>query len=690
MASEVEKKIQGLCTAKDMRESTQVIMKPYANWEEYLTPAPLSIAIMGELVNISSKTDFSINKNPPKGGFEYIKYPESFRACLMQVCNSGWWAFNEAHKSMDQIRLHTLTVPDYMKNAVKILFQRSDAVIQAHLPDELENIQEISDDCLKLAKAAEDRFAKVILLVQELLEACMNAEHCYEVDLKKIKSELEEAKMKEQSSKEFKEKCEKAMKRLETELEEAQNNYKEAMDSLPSGWGIIGMDFVGGLAGSVTGLLNGLTSIVTSPMQQARRAAENLKDAYHYRRGEGDSADEIEEMVIYCRSGELLDCVDCIGKYMEENTIDWKKLYDQQDKRTKTAFAEDQLKRIQNTLKASPDCTPKLKALLICETGINICLQLAELAPEGKCSTETTAEIISKWQELRTSALAFDSKSKCATKSPCMTPKPPMMDNVTNSASGEPSAGQRATENARFRIEQTREQLNKTREQYDKCVDKMEGNEKELTNVLITMRKCEVKDIDFSTTIEMLIKGMDAMGKVKAQWEKMVQFFQMVSSIVKVPLYKSLNKFVTRSKNTQELPYNDRLFSKDVIYNQAFQASNIAGLVHMISETYTQVSNQYLMDRVSSLSKLMAMDKEKPEFEFELNQLRLGCDMAQRGILDVVRKNKKTFERNADAKLKRIEGELLAILPASTPKETRAIQEAVQTGFAEDTMAAYY
>ncbi|CAF96630.1 unnamed protein product [Tetraodon nigroviridis] len=75
---------------------------------------------MGELVFISSE-DFSINKNPPEGGFKYITYPTSFRACLMQVCCSAWQAFNEAHKNMDQIRIHTAAVPDYMKSAVNIL-----------------------------------------------------------------------------------------------------------------------------------------------------------------------------------------------------------------------------------------------------------------------------------------------------------------------------------------------------------------------------------------------------------------------------------------------------------------------------------------------------------------------------------------------------------------------------------------
>ncbi|XP_030641441.1 uncharacterized protein LOC115821791 [Chanos chanos] len=692
MASEIVKKTQSITTAQDMRESTQLIMKPYANWEEYLTPAPLSIAIMGELVFISSKTDFSINKNPPKGGYKYIKYPESFRACLMQVCNSGWWAFNEAHKSMDQIRLHTSTVPDYMKTAVQILFHDDDEVVQAHLPDQLENIRVIADDCVELACAAEEKFADVINIIQELLEASVNAEHFYGEELEEIKEKMEEAKMREDASREANERSAKAMKTMERELGEAQENYKKAMDSLPSGWGMIGMDLVGGLTESITGLVNGITSIVTQPVAQMCKASTKVKDTYDYIRGKDDEADEVDKINIYSKSGEILKSTELIGHYIQEGNIDWKKLYDQKKKYTNTDFAANQFKRIKNSLDKYPDCEPKLEAVLLCEDGFDICLKLAKYAPEGNCEMEKEEEIISYWEELIKSARAFDSKSKSVTKSPSMTPKPPMMYQQGNKSegSGKKSAGERASANAHFRIEQTRAQLDKTREMYEKCVENMEKNQKELTDILVTMRNCQIKEIDFKTTIEMLVKGMDAMGRVKEQWEKMVRFFQMVSHIVKVSLSKTLKNFVTTSEKTQKLSYNAKLFSKDLLYNQAFQASNIASLVHMISDTYTEVSNKYLMDRVSSLGKLMAMDKSKPEFELERLQLQKGCDEAQKGILRLVIKNKKAFERSTDVRLKKIEGELLAILPAAAPEEKKAIEDAVKAGFSEEEEVNYY
>ncbi|KAL1259266.1 hypothetical protein QQF64_009843 [Cirrhinus molitorella] len=673
-----------------MRNETKLMMQPYANWEEYLTPAPLSIAILGEMVFISSTKDFSINKNPPKDGYKFIKYPDSFRACLMQVCNSGWWAFNEAHTSMDQIRLHTAQVPDYMKTSVKILFQGDDEVVKAHLPDQLDNIRVIADECLKLSDATEKRFTDVIKIIQELLEACLNAEHFYGEEMESVKKKLEESRLREQSAQETKKRTEKAVSAMEKDLDQAQESYKKALDSLPGGWEMIGMDFVGGITQSITGLLNGLTSAITHPVRNMCSATTKIADTWsHIRDPEIDVVDEINA---YSKSVEILKCVQNIQQLMnvdsEDDDIDWTNLYDQKNKLTKSEFINEQFKRISDELKKISNCPAKKQAQMLCKKGMQICNQLAKYAPVGKCDKDKSINIIQEMLNLSKSAHIYDCKSKDITNSPAISPTPPMMYKEGNK-SEYMTPSQKATENARFSIEQTRAQLNKTRETYDKCVENLENNQKELTEILNIMRTCQLKEIDFKTTIEMLIKGMDAMGRVKEQWEKMVHFFQMVSNIVKTSLSKTLKNFISTSEKTQALSYNAKLFSKDLLYTQAFQACNIASLVHMISGTYTDVSNKYLMDRVSSLGKLMVMDKSKPEFKHERQQLQTGCDNAQRGILNLVRKNKKEFDRKSTARLERIDRELLAILPAAPPRKRKRIQEVVQSGFSEKEEASY-
>ncbi|KAK9960698.1 hypothetical protein ABG768_008541 [Culter alburnus] len=693
MDSKMSKTTQSLTTGEDMRNQTKLMMQPYANWEEYLTPAPLSIAILGELVFISSSTDFSINKNPPKDGYKFIKYPDSFRACLMQVCNSGWWAFNEAHTSMDQIRLHTAEVPDYMKTAVKILFQGDDEVVEAHLPDQLENIRVIADECLRLSDATEKRFTDVISIIQELLEACVNAEHFYGEEMEAIKKKLEEGKLRQQSAEETKKRTEKAVKAMEREMDEAHESYKKALDSLPDGWNMIGMDFVGGITQSMTGLVTGLTSVIIHPVRIMCSATTMMADTWSHIRDQESVRDMVAEINVYSKSAEILNCVQIIQElmnvYSEDDDIDWTKLYDQKHKNTKTDFATEQFVRIHDDLKKIPDCPAKKHAKKLCKEGMEICKQLEKYAPDGKCDKDESKKIIHEVLELVELARVFDCKSKDITNSPAISPKLPMMQKEANKSENT-SASQKATENARFTIEQTRAQMNKTRETYEKCVENLEKNQKELTDILVTMRNCELKEIDFKTTIEMLVKGMDAMGRVKEQWEKMVHFFQMVSNIVKTSLSKTLKNFVSTSEKTQALSYNAKLFSKDLLYIQAFQACNIASLVHMISGTYTDVSNKYLMDRVSSLGKLMVMDKSKPEFEHERQALQNSCDEAQKGILRLVLKNKEEFDRKSTARLERIDRELLAILPAAPPEQIKSIQEAVQAGFSEEEEASFY
>lgn len=686
MSSAIAKSTQSLTTAEDMRNQTKLIMQPYANWEEYLTPAPLSIAILGELVFISSSTDFSINKNPPKDGYKFIKYPDSFRACLMQVCNSGWWAFNEAHTSMDQIRLHTAQVPDYMKTAVKILFQDNDEVVKAHLPDQLDNIRVIADECLKLSDATEKRFTEVINIIQELVEACVNAKHFYGEELEAIKKKIEESILRQQSAQETKKRTEKAMSAVEKELEQAHESYKAALDSLPNGWEMIGMDFVGGITGTITGVISGITSLISQPKKLISSA---ITESGSNQEGEKDMVAEIN---IYSKSAELLKCVQNIQQQMKVNTEDdeiaWTNLYDQKSKTPSTDFIAKQIVRISDNLKKIPDCPANKQAQELCKRGMEICNQLAKYAPDGKCDKDKSTQIIHEVLDLSKSAHIFDSKSKAITNTPAISPTPPMMHRAEDKSENT-SPSQRATENAIFSIEQTRAQLNSTRQTYEKFLENLEKNQKELTEILVTMRNCKLKEINFKTTIEMLFKGMDAMVRVKEQWEKMVHFFQMVSNIVKTSLSKTLTNFISTSEKTQALNYDGKLFSKDLLYTQAFQATNIASLVHMISATYTDVSTKYLMHHTSSLGKLMAMDKSKPEFEHERTLFQNGCDEAQNGILNLVLKNKLEFDRKSTARLDRIERELLAILPAVSPEKIKRIQEDVQTGFSKEEESYY-
>ncbi|XP_023655913.2 uncharacterized protein [Paramormyrops kingsleyae] len=656
------KATKSISKAQDFRDDTQLIMQPYANWEEYLVPAPVSIAILGELVFISSNVDFSIGQKPPTGGFKYIKYPDSFRACLMQVANAGWAAFNTAHTNMDQIRLHTANVPAYIKESVNILLKDDDKLVEICLPDQIEQISNISDECVKLADQAEKKFTAVIYLIQELLEACISAKKVYGDDLEAIKRKIEETNMRKDDSEKAKERAQKTLEDMNKRLDESQKTFDKAMDSLPSGWDVIGMNFVEGLTDGLLGIMSNAT----------KRMAETPKD-------KKDNDDVGAMSNVLSKAGQILKLAQTLNSFIDKQQIKWSEIYDQKEDKTKTAYLGEQYNQIKTSVETEKGCKAKDAVLSICTDAIKLCSELSKIAPDGKCDAAKTKQMIGRMQELLKQSRKLDCDNKAFTNTPAFQPEPPHQAKE----GGSKRAGEMAVENARYRIEEAKTQLEKAREMQKESLTNLEKNQKELTEILVTLRGCQVKEIDFNTTIKVLVKGLDAMGRVKEQWEKMVRFFQMISNIVKTCLSTSLTNFVKKAEHASQrkLPYDTKKYLKDVMYQQALAASNVASLVNMISGTYVEVSDKHLMDRVSSLGKLMALDPSRPDFESERRKLQDACDAAQDAIRDVVVMNKKKFDLKAKERMEKIVKELQPMLPPVSEEKMKEIKEITDSSF---------
>lgn len=82
---EVNAALRKVSTGEDMRQEMEMVVGPHANWEEFLYPVPLTILLLGDLMLVSAEQDFTLAKKQPKDGFQYIRWPDSFRASLSQV-----------------------------------------------------------------------------------------------------------------------------------------------------------------------------------------------------------------------------------------------------------------------------------------------------------------------------------------------------------------------------------------------------------------------------------------------------------------------------------------------------------------------------------------------------------------------------------------------------------------------------
>ncbi|XP_050776517.1 uncharacterized protein LOC127032921 [Gopherus flavomarginatus] len=667
--------------AKDVRKETELRMKSYANWEEFLMPAPISIAILGQLVFISAgQGDFSINKNPPKDGFKHIKYPESFRACLCQVSNQGWAAFNTAHVNMDQIRLLSKSVPGRMKVIVKILFQDMETV-NAMLPMHLKNMKAVADDCKDLAHAVEDKYSDVIYLIQELMEACLNAKKGYEDELKDIQIALQQAEIKEKVAKEAQKLAEQYHKQVKQLVYESFNQYNEAMKAIPTGWNAVGMTIVENITNGFSNIFTGFTGMFTKIANKI--IPGKMEGSAVAGPEEFDHGSMVAALNIFTKSGMLLTYTTQLKELINEHDgLNMKKIVNEKTQEVNTNWLKDSFLYTKSSIDTENKCGPKNQAQEICTSGLRICEQLEKMALSKNKGKEEEKSLVEEINRLYQKASEFDSHSKSSVGSPAFAPKPPNMAKCQQGSMG----GSSALQSAHLKVEQSREMLKSIQDEYQRSFENFKRQNDELMEIMCAMEKCKVQDVDFDRARKMLIKGLKALGRMKEPWEKMVRFFQMISSLIDSCLSRDIKEFVSSVSDVQKIEnYSSKSFVIDTIYTQAFNASNVAHLVHMISETYTEVSNNYLMDRVSSLGRLIAMEPSDPGFHSEREVLQKGCEEARQAIYDMVKEKKEEFDRSVEARVETIDRELKAVLPPLSVEEQKAIEGAVKQGMKELT-----
>ena len=678
---ELDKAIAGMNKGIDKKEEMRLMMAPYANWDTFLTPAPLSIALLGQLILISSDADFSLQDKKDSIKFEFLKYPDSFRACLVQVSNRGWDAFNKAHTSMDQIRLYSSNVDKHVKTAVKFLIAGSAEDVQSMVPDALKNIEVIADDCLELATSVEKEFVAVMKLIAELLEACTRAKGQHEEDLKaaKIAHEVAEEHMKAVQAE--KEDVVSRRNEMEKQMKEANEEFKDAIKSMPGAWNIIGKACADTMI-SATRIVGTIPSMMLGKLEklglntrssQESQVNEPTRDSDRPQHSEGALAiykivpevyGLVETLVTLAHGGEVMK-----GDKKAKHGV------------LRSMKALESIKK--NRLEEVNESRMKTKVLNLCKDAIDLSETLSK-KPQLQYSQEDIEEIHLQADMLLEEAdtLLGVSHSVLGTNALPNTSPNLAKEPVYNSDGG---LVQQALDSYRFRTETAKEMLKDSRRAYEASCDEVAKKTREVTNLLVEMKELDLKEIDMEKIRKTLVKGIQALGELREQWGKLVRFFQMLSNLVKCCLSTSLKTFVQTSRN--RFAQGDSGMSatmRDVIFEQAFQANQIAYVVNSISSVYVEVSDKHLMERITCLGKLIALDPDSNKHEIMLRreELNQGCEEAQEAIRRIALKKKREITEAFDKRIGRIESEVEALLPPISEERAEEIKEKVKSNIA--------
>ncbi|XP_046370309.2 uncharacterized protein LOC124144794 [Haliotis rufescens] len=661
----IAKAEKGLMSPKDVKEDMMLVLGPHMNWQEMLCPAPLSVCLLGQLVLVTLDKDVSlVSEHMTRDRFKHTEYPESLRTSILQVADEGWNAFNLANKNMDQIRLLTLQIPQHVKNAVKYIVNGSEKEVRNLVPDYLANIKRITDTCVVRAEEVETRFCTIMDLIGELQKACTFAEGHYSEKLLKAEKDHEVKTLRMKSLEERKQLAEEEYNELRDQFKKAQKSYQKAMNSMPSGWSMIGMDFVEGLAKCTLGVCQSVSNAITK--KAAKKESSKDKQV---------QKEEDKEALLMMELPQLSHCVKTLvtdfDQIMQGTEVDH------------LMMVEATFQDIVQALKSySGVCKQKVNDIV--DDGYQL---IRKMKTAGKQlakvqSQEKDAKLIAGRLEGRMKAL----ETFCAHAfgQSLQTPTPMMSTKEQDSSS---SASAKYSEQCRFQVEQTASSLESIREDFKSKSKSLQETNAHVTSVIEELAHINLDKVNFDEIKQLLQRGIKALGQVRTQWGKLVRFFTTISNIIKCSMDENVKNFVQGAERGAEfrLEYTMSDMMRDMIYVQASEANKLSYMVNNLAEMYVEVSEKHLMDQVASLGELLALGGENDTRAVtrKMSQLNRQAQDATVSIGLIVAQKQLEFDTKVQRRIERIQREMKAVLPPPPPEdptikqqEKKAIKEA--------------
>lgn len=585
---------------------------------------------------------------------------------------------------MDTIRLYSAKVPGQVKKVVRTLVTGSKEDVKDILPIELRKIEKNASESLELAKAVESKFENVMHLTGELLEVSSAAKGHFQNTQVELQTKREIALTKEKSVREEIERAKEEQDKLTKQVKEAKAQWEKAVDSMPSGWDLVGMQFVEGITKAFTSAAETVISAVATRGMNSSSAPSHADPNLRVDPSEKQSAKRVSKLPTQALvKAELMKVF--LAKLVEV-------LATFQDKSNggepakdikKTRLEMESLQKDWSTEQESKDDQEGLKLL---SRGLEICMEAEKELEDLNLSNDKMKKIAKRASKLKDDIFKFCTKVQTKVQTNPLYTKPPRqarnMADPAKSASS--SAANMAVESARFKIAETRGLLEKQEMLYDEGNKQLKESNRELSKVLQSLVEFSPEKIaNFDQIRETLKKGIKALASVRERWQKLVEFFQCITNIIKVCQKESLTSFVEYSKVAQERRltkgYTDTDFMRDLIYEQVSQANKTSYVVWSISNTYVEVSRNHLMSRLASLGHLIALDPEKDRATIEAKRIELleGSQEAERAIMQLVSEAQNTFHEKVGERIKQFEEEMEKVLPPEDPARIKEINDSV-------------
>ncbi|CAB4032216.1 Hypothetical predicted protein [Paramuricea clavata] len=634
MAEALEERIIATELKAEEAEMIAVVSDPNLRSYDALSQAPFIITSLGHLLLISAEKDFSLIEHTENTTFQYIKYPDSFRACLVQLSNNVWKAFDAAHHGMNRIYMKAENIDKDVKKAVHFIEEGTKKELPI-VSQYLSNIEKQSIECVEAAKSITDEFKEVANMMDELLEACAQSKGKYHDEQNKIQRKKNAALKKQEQIKKDKKELEKWYEKEGNEVAKAKLKYDESVESYPSPWKIMLFGFIDGAAGLARDVAGALIPafLLTQgmPVSSASKPAEPGSSKPKPVRAEITS----DEANAYLAASDIL-------KHAEQ--LHFKRCNQSSITSVKTSFEQmlgdlnlNAGNRVEDAVK---------KAMKLCRNGAQISKEL------GEAENETTKVAIeNRIAQFYEKAKAFNLKAVENLKGLSTLSG---FQQLANDNENHPDQSQKTKgflsktmlEEAERKRKEAKELLFECYRRYERCHNQILQESKEMEKVLDELAKFDHRTLDLNNIRHVLARGMSALNQVIQHWNGFKSMFQELHDIIKERLKGDVQRFKNTTKAELEANSRSEITRREII-EESMEARQIAHVVKSISSLYVYVSKSYLLGQILRLQTIIPLSPEKDRGRIEQMRIKLKEDSknTKKRIEEIAREKKRELSK---------------------------------------------
>lgn len=566
-------------------------------WQQLIASGPSAINILGQLLVISTKIDFSLKDSAGSYQFQYIRHPQSYRATLVQITNDGYEAFRNAHSSMNTIQLYMAQIPGHIKTSLRILTSASQRLVQRMLVPSLNNIERIGRQCSKLASDTDDQFVNVMQLLGEVVEVTALTQGVHLQQFKEVEIQLNVSKATEHFQ-------QKIIETVEKHYNEAQSACTKALKDRPVGWNKILQNLASAVVDIIRVVVPGMIT------QRSTTANQGVSET-----SGGDPEINLGQQVVSDQAlnyaNTLYEQLIVLKELISESTANSSvQAFESRFATLRVGF--NAINNLLNSIKGNNELIQKVKGFL-------------QSAIEQIKNGLTT--LITDLKPLAAAKLLLSDEG------------------FKSGASSSQHQSSNTYANEQFKVTITLNRLQQAEQRYDQIFEQLTEQQNQMKSLMVQIAGLNLAKINYEEIIELLRQAILLLGNIRSQWSRLVEFFSEVSIRTQTTTNETLMPFVERINEVtsiEDITESERTFYLELLRFQAIDIHRETYILYIMSRTYVDISREFMMDKLSGLAGMLAMQTDQDR-ERAVKQLLKDTDEAEAKINALANERKLTF-----------------------------------------------